>query len=383
MNIKYEDYSDILTKREISFLYKNGSLGEKYPNALEFWDNEKNLPLTPYIVLSSSNKIVHWKCPICKYEWDDKIITRRDAIKCPVCSSRIVKQGCNDFATKFPDLALEWDYDKNDCDYSPSTVAFSSHKKGWWKCRICGNSWFTSFNNRANGQGCKVCGYKIVGNKVIRRSLESRGSLYDNCKDLIEEWDYECNKGIDPHKVTVSSRSKVWWKCKECGFKWIALVNARTGRDSTGCPECKRRQEKSSLQCATESYILNNYNYLLLHEFGCTISATNPLTNKKMPYDNELIIGDSHLIIEVNGDQHYRITNFTVYKAKYNKTTPEEELKMQQYRDKVKMDYVLSLGNYHYLAIPYTAFKDNSYKTLIDNKISEILSLTTQPNIKE
>lgn len=129
MNIKYEDYSDILTKREISFLYKNGSLGEKYPNALEFWDNEKNLPLTPYIVLSSSNKIVHWKCPICKYEWDDKIITRRDAIKCPVCSSRIVKQGCNDFATKFPDLALEWDYDKNDCDYSPSTVAFSSHKK--------------------------------------------------------------------------------------------------------------------------------------------------------------------------------------------------------------------------------------------------------------
>ena len=57
--------------------------------------------------------------------------------------------------------------------------------------------------------------------------------------------------------------------------------------------------------------------------------------------------------------------------------TPKEELEMQQYRDKVKMDYVLSIENYHYLAIPYTAFKDNSYKTLIDNKISEILSLTT------
>ena len=383
MSIKYEDYSNILTKREISFLYKNGSLGENCPNALKFWDYEKNLPLTPYIVLSTSNKVVHWKCPICKYEWEDKIIVRHKAEKCPVCSSRIVKQGYNDFEKKYPDILLEWDFDKNYCDYSPSTVAFSSHKKGWWKCRICGNSWFTSFNNRANGQGCKVCGYKIVGNKVTKRSLESRGSLYDNCQDLMEEWDYELNKGINPKEVAVASRSKVWWKCKKCGCEWFASVGARTGKDGTGCPECKRRQEKSSIQCATELHLLNNYGYPLLHEFRCTISAVNPLTNKKMPYDNELIIGDSHLIIEVNGDQHYRITNFTVYKSKYDGITPEEELKMQQYRDKVKMNYVLSLENYHYLVIPYTAFKDDSYKTLIDNKISEILSLTTKTNIKE
>lgn len=140
----------------------------------------------------------------------------------------------------------------------------------------------------------------------------------------------------------------------------------------------KEGKKKSSIQCATELHLLDNYDYPLLHEFRCTISAVNPLTNKKMPYDNELIIGDSHLIIEVNGDQHYRITNFTVYKSKYDGITPEEELKMQQYRDKVKMDYVLSLENYYYLAIPYTAFKDDSYKTLIDNKISEILSLITQ-----
>ena len=378
MCIRYEDYLGILTEREISFLYKNGSLGEKYPNVLKFWDYEKNSPLTPYIVLSSSNRIVYWKCPICGHEWEDKIITRRDATKCPVCSGRVVKQGYNDFATKFPNIALEWDINKNDVDYSPSTVTFSSHKKGWWECSACGNSWFASFNNRANGQGCKVCGYKKVGYKVTQRALESNGSLYDNRQDLMEEWDYERNVDIDPRNVAVSSRSKAWWKCKTCGFKWFALVNSRTGKNNTGCPECSRRKEKSNLQCATETYILENYNYLLLHEFGCTISVINPLTKKRMPYDNELMIGDRHLIIEVNGDQHYRITNFTIYKANYDGVTPEDELKMQQYRDKIKKDYALSLENYHYLAIPYTAFKDNSYKTLIDNKISEILSLTTQ-----
>lgn len=57
--------------------------------------------------------------------------------------------------------------------------------------------------------------------------------------------------------------------------------------------------------------------------------------------------------------------------------TPEEALNLLQYRDKLKKEYALSHG-YEFLVIPYWTESDDSYKTLIDNKISEILSLTTQ-----
>jgi hypothetical protein len=51
---------------------------------------------------------------------------------------------------------------------------------------------------------------------------------------------------------------------------------------------------------------------------------------------------------------------------------PEEILKYQQWRDKHKREYALSCG-YHYLEIPYWAIKNEIYKTLINDKIQEVL----------
>lgn len=55
----------------------------------------------------------------------------------------------------------------------------------------------------------------------------------------------------------------------------------------------------------------------------------------------------------------------------------EEGFSLLQYRDKLKKEYALSHG-YEFLIIPYWTELDDFYKTLIDNKIAEILSLTTQ-----
>ena len=41
------------------------------------------------------------------------------------------------------------------------------------------------------------------------------------------------------------------------------------------------------------------------------------------------------------------------------------------------MQYAIDMG-YEYLSIPYSTEYDDSYKAIIDDKISEILSLTTQ-----
>ncbi len=39
-------------------------------------------------------------------------------------------------------------------------------------------------------------------------------------KDLMQEWDYEANKDLDPTKINIGSHKKVWWICKNCGYKW-------------------------------------------------------------------------------------------------------------------------------------------------------------------
>ena len=58
------------------------------------------------------------------------------------------------------------------------------------------------------------------------------------------------------------------------------------------------------------------------------------------------------------------------------KMTPEESLEYIQWKDEYKKQYALSHG-YYYLAIPYTAEKDESYKIMIDSKIHEILSFSS------
>ena len=52
----------------------------------------------------------------------------------------------------------------------------------------------------------------------------------------MSEWIYERNT-INPHMIRAGSNSKVWWKCKKCGYEWQAAVCNRT-KNQAGCPYC-------------------------------------------------------------------------------------------------------------------------------------------------
>lgn len=362
---------EIQNLRTQTFIKNNGSLADIYPNSVKFWHPFKNGILTPYDVTAHAKTVVWWYCDTCGYEWQASILTRGKAKCCPVCCGQKVVTGINDFATMAPDIALEWDYEKNNDDYSPLTVASHSHKKGWWTCRYCGYSYKSTFENRFLGEGCKICGYRIVGEKVTDRALKSNGSLASTHSQLLEDWDYGKNININPNNIPVMSRQSVWWKCHVCGFEWFTAVYSRTY--GNGCPECARNSIKSKLQTYVENYISYVYQYNVLHEHKCNLKIRNPKTGVLLPYDNEVV--DLRLMIEVHGEQHYRICGFTKMCASHNNTTPEQAFEDQQYRDKIKKDYALSQG-YEYLEIPYTAEKNDQYKQLIDDKIHEILNLT-------
>ena len=82
------------------------SLSRMRPHLVSEW-SEKNFPLTPDTVTFGSNKTVWWK-GACGHEWQTSIKARSAGEQCPICSGARVLRGYNDFESKFPELAKEW-----------------------------------------------------------------------------------------------------------------------------------------------------------------------------------------------------------------------------------------------------------------------------------
>ncbi|KKL86364.1 hypothetical protein LCGC14_1945450, partial [marine sediment metagenome] len=61
-------------------------------------------------------------------------------------------------------------------------------------------------------------------------------------KELMKEWSYERNDilGLDPEKITMGSRIKVFWHCtKDKSLVWEARIDSRTRKNRyDGCPYC-------------------------------------------------------------------------------------------------------------------------------------------------
>ncbi|WP_374054872.1 zinc-ribbon domain-containing protein [Rossellomorea sp. FM04394] len=77
---------------------------------------------------------------------------------------------CNSLAEKYPEIASEWDYERN--EGSPSDYKKGSRYKAYWECEQ-GHKWQTSINTRTTNQtSCPECtsstGEKAIGN-ILRK----------------------------------------------------------------------------------------------------------------------------------------------------------------------------------------------------------------------
>ena len=61
-------------------------------------------------------------------------------------------------------------------------------------------------------------------------------SLAEKCPDILNLWDYEKNKEINPQDVSVHAKKIVWWKCDR-GHSWQSPVNG-VASNGTRCPYC-------------------------------------------------------------------------------------------------------------------------------------------------
>lgn len=168
-----------------------------------------------------------------------------------IIKSRFLSElSSSSFPEKYPDVASEWNYEKN-IGLNPRMFSPGSGEIVWWKCEK-GHEWPAAIYSRiGGGNNCPFC-----SNQAVLADYNSLSHLYP---DIAAEWSIEGNAPLLPTQITAHSGQKYLWKCPKGHPDYLATVSSRTrGR---GCPECKN--EKISLALSKKVYQFDEQHNLL------------------------------------------------------------------------------------------------------------------------
>ena len=133
------------------------------------------------------------------------------------------------------------------------------------------------------------------------------------------------------------------------------------------CPKCIEEKEESIYEEKTRLY-LEELGYKVYTEYDCSLIFKKPRTDRFLPFDNEIVLKNGkHLIIEVHGEQHYKLLSKNHRYFKEGQT-PEEYLHQRKLYDRYKRIKCIQAG-YYYLELSYINFIEEEYKTIIINLI--------------
>jgi hypothetical protein len=208
------------------------SFADKQPDIAAEWAYDLNAPLSPEHFRHKSCKKVWWRCSE-GHTWKTTInIRTQQGTGCPACPRPFIKvTDERNLAEIHPDVAKEWHPARNG-DLRPADLRPKSNLKIWWQCTN-GHEWLASVNSRAAGTGCPYC---------YGRYASKTNNLARKYPELLNEWDYEKNVGLNPSDFTPHVGKKVWWQCKK-GHGWQATIYNRVNNKS-GCPTCVQENNR-------------------------------------------------------------------------------------------------------------------------------------------
>lgn len=140
------------------------NLATEYPELKAEWDSEKN-PRPPESYLPYSSRRVSWRCAR-NHRWEATVCDRAESADnarrtgrpvCPYCSGERASATYN-LITEYPEVAREWNYEKNG-DKKPENTLPHSNEKVWWKCGYNpAHQWMDRIANRTTlRRGCPQC----------------------------------------------------------------------------------------------------------------------------------------------------------------------------------------------------------------------------------
>lgn len=201
-------------------------LSTTHPRVARELHPTRNGELTPENIVAGMNDKVWWLCP----EGDDyeaRVNSRTyKGSGCPYCSGWAARSGINDLGTLRPDLAAEWDRERN--TRGPDTVTPGSGYMAWWLCGGQHHSYPSRVSSRARGKGCPKCSGRSV--RTGENDIATRRP------DLADEWDRTANGPLTPDKVALYCSKPVGWLCSEVHSYWRPPAERARGRS---CPYCQ------------------------------------------------------------------------------------------------------------------------------------------------
>lgn len=246
-----------------------------FPHLLEEWDLELNYDEDPSKVGAAAGKR-WWRCKSHGHKWYSTVAGRTErGYGCPYCSGRRAWPGFNDLETLHPELAAEWDRERNE-GIMPDRVRTGSHYEAWWRCAPHGHSYQMQINTRVGrDRGCTVCsGFRIV---------PGVNDLQTKFPTVAAEWVDELNEWDPPTVVAPKSSRRGWWRCPE-GHVYDATVRNRTFHGSN-CPYC------------TNQRVLRGFNDL---------ASRHPEVAAEWDYDSELNADSSPETTVYGASRHAR-----------------------------------------------------------------------------
>lgn len=215
------------------------------------------------------------------------------------------------------------------------------------KCKFC------SIENRSEN--------KRVPEEELKRRVLEKGLIYN---------------GVEYQNGNDNGRSKILFTCPDHYDVGIQKSSYSTFKKSIyNCKYCALEKTNSKLYFKVIEYI-KELGYNVNVEQNCSLKLYNEETNRPLPYDIEVI--ELKLIIEVNGEQHYRKTSPLIKMvAKSKNISIDDAFNKRKKYDEIKKIYAIENG-YYFLEIPYTLEKNDEYKKIIDNKINDILQKSSE-----
>ncbi len=308
------------------------------------WIYEKN-DITPRQVFLSSAKKFWLKCFKCQHEFE-KVLCRvkNNDIKCVYCSSYALCD--NDECNFCFEKSLQSDprsifFIKSEHNKKPRQIFKKGEEKCTFKCDKC----IHEFTHIIHHVTLDNCWCQFCKNRKFCEIF-----CYNKSFASHENAQYIVDKTIDLSRKRKYSNESHQFKCNKCdNIFYIKLYNASQGHF---CPKCVNRTESILFDILIKEYA----NLQIQTKFEWCMGEKK----KHFPFD--FIIPDKMIIIELDGEQHFK--DIKIW------TSSHEEQRM---RDVFKMN-AANLNKYCVIRLLQTDVLTNkrNWKELLDNAIMNV-----------
>ncbi len=222
------------------------------PDIAKSWHPSKNLPDTPEGLALKSNRKFFWVCEK-GHDYHCTVAHREEGKGCPYCANKRLLRGFNDLATIRPDLAMEFDSDRN--GLGPEQVIAGSYVRYWWKCSE-GHEWsqrpIVRWNR--NCPDCAEIGYHPA------RPAQFYFIVHDEWRSGKAGITNQETREIRLKRHAVHGWRLVWELKHESGHKIRQLERAVLSwvRNDLGLPQHIGKQEMSATGGWTETFSMGN-----------------------------------------------------------------------------------------------------------------------------